>query len=304
MPTGILYGQTEGGLSRQLQVPLKNARRLIDCFFSEYRGVQILTRTHTQFAEATGTIETLVGRSRRLEGTDEVYAHLGQHAQLAMLLQQIGASKKSMHEKPAASSSNKSRCRRQAMNTPIQGLAADIMKYVTARVEQLLDEQQQQAFEIEQRRQGPHSVSSSTAQVAVMQPSHAALKKPLRAQVVLQIHDELLLEVHEEDIQLTLNLVVPLMERAWGLLLVETGCLDRYAALCRVQRRLDGIRQLDNEEEERAVLHAWALQTAGSGCNADHPKWFSLPHNYEWLRPLLQRKLPTSAKVGCDWACC
>lgn len=260
-------------------------------------------RTHTQFAQATGTIETLVGRTRRLDTTDAVSVHLKPHAQLAALLQRIGASKRPLQEQIASGSgggsSSRNRCRRQAMNTPIQGLAADIMKYVTARVEQLLQQQQAQAFISQQRR--PHDVDS-TLQHPSLWASHRAFERPLKAQVVLQIHDELLLEVHEEDVQLTLELVLPMMQRAWGLLLVETGCLDRYAALCNVQRRLSASPHLDDNDDENAKLQRWVVQSAG--CSKDQQEWFDLPHHYEWLRPLLQRILPTSAKVGRDWACC
>ncbi|KAL8434953.1 hypothetical protein Efla_005036 [Eimeria flavescens] len=307
---GILYGQTEGGLSRQLQVPLKDARRLIDCFFNEYRGVQTLTQTHTQFAAATGTAQTLVGRTRRLEAADALSVHPNLHKQLAALTRSIGIARKpEQQQSPITSSSSssgrggaKGRCRRQAMNTPIQGLAADIMKYATARVEQLLQQQQQRAFAYEQQQQQQQDGGDPGV-------PHRALRRALRAQVVLQIHDELLLEVHKDDVSLTLELVVPLMQRAWGSILVETGCLDRYAALCRVQRRLtDSSCQLDSgSEEEAAALHAWALRAAagprGNRCPPE-PDWFALFPQYEWLRPLLQRVLPTKATVGTDWACC
>ncbi|XP_026191451.1 uncharacterized protein LOC34621374 [Cyclospora cayetanensis] len=299
---GILYGQTEGGLSRQLRAPLKDARHLINCFFNEYKGVRALMHTHTQFAEATGTIETLIGRSRRLDGTDVVSLQLKQHAELGQLLQRIGAAKKPLPQQvgiaTSTGSSTKNRCRRQAMNTPIQGLAADIMKYVTGRVDELLKRQQQRAFDHEDMLRAS-TLRGSVGGIPNLPPHYQALRRPLRAQVVLQIHDELLLEVHKEDISLTLELVLPLMQRAWGLLLVETNCLDRYAALCQVQRRLiDPLGHNDTDHES-------ALASAGNGSNvAEQEIWFSLPDQYEWLRPFLQRKLPTSAKSGRDWACC
>ncbi|OEH78306.1 DNA polymerase [Cyclospora cayetanensis] len=299
---GILYGQTEGGLSRQLRAPLKDARHLINCFFNEYKGVRALMHTHTQFAEATGTIETLIGRSRRLDGTDVVSLQLKQHAELGQLLQRIGAAKKPLPQQvgiaTSTGSSTKNRCRRQAMNTPIQGLAADIMKYVTGRVDELLKRQQQRAFDHEDMLRAS-TLRGSVGGIPNLPPHYQALRRPLRAQVVLQIHDELLLEVHKEDISLTLELVLPLMQRAWGLLLVETNCLDRYAALCQVQRRLiDPLGHNDTDHES-------ALASAGNGSNvAKQEIWFSLPDQYEWLRPFLQRKLPTSAKSGRDWACC
>lgn len=187
------------------------------------------------------------------------------------------------------------------MNTPIQGLAADIMKYVTGRVEQLLQLQQQRAFAL---RDSVHAHTVGAADGASSAWGRHVLERPLRAQVVLQIHDELLLEVHRDDISPVLELVLPVMQRAWGLLLLETDCLDRYAALCELQKHMRDP-QSGGAAGDEAALRIWASETAKRGPTPRQTtQWFALPPQFEWLRPLLQRELPTSAKVGRDWCCC
>ena len=196
------------------------------------------------------------------------------------------------------------------MNTPIQGLAADIMKYVTGRVEQLLQQQQQRALRMQDL---VHIGAAAAAEGEPCWRQDLLLRRPLRAQVVLQIHDELLLEVYEDDVPLVFELVLPLMQRAWGLLLVETDCLDRYAALFQLQQRLQqrlqqqrlGDPHYCSSAAEETVLRCSALEAAGfTSTEQQLQHWFKLPPQYEWLRPLLQRRLPTNAKVGRDWGSC
>lgn len=298
-------------MSRKLDLPLAEARRLIQCFFAEYPAVQTLTRMHTEFAQTTGSIETLVGRRRCLLEQASDTVDRKHRSGVVNILQQLGSAMASAvggigseETVKAAQTKNRGRNRRQAMNTPIQGLAADIMKFVTARVEMLL-QQQQLLARLEKKRLHNLLLGESLSKMGASdfdtEQKHLIdsdrlsrlLSNPLRAQLVLQIHDELLLEVHEDDIEQLLSLVIPLMEKAWGLLLVESCCLDRYAALCKVQELVKG----NNTKSATVVRNARLYPQPAE-------QWFALPRQYEWLRPLLQRRLPTSAKVGKDWECC
>ena len=125
---GIVYGISDFGLARQLGCPVAEARAWIARYFERYPGVRRFMDASVAQARATGVVRTLSGRMRRL---------------------------------PDITSRNFPRrafAERMAMNTPIQGSAADLIKWAML------------AVYAELRRAG------------------------LRAQLCLQIHDELLVE--------------------------------------------------------------------------------------------------------------
>ncbi len=146
---GLVYGLTEFGLSRDLGIPRKESKFYIEQYFKRYSGVKLYLETVVAKAKQEGQVRTLLNRLRRI---------------------------------PELLSSN--RVQRQfgeriAMNTPVQGTAADIMKLAMIKVAEGL--------------------------------------KPYRAVMLLQVHDELLLQVAPEDLQSVARVLIEAMENAFPL---------------------------------------------------------------------------------------
>jgi len=157
---GLIYGMSAFGLAKQIGVERKEAQAYIDRYFARYPGVlAYMERTREQAAEQ-GYVETLFGR--------RLY--------LPEIRSKNGAMRKAAE--------------RTAINAPMQGTAADIMKRAMVAVD------------------------------AWLQESGAD------ARVILQVHDELVLEVREDQIERVREAVCPLMSAAAELavpLVVEAG---------------------------------------------------------------------------------
>ena len=163
---GIVYGISDFGLSRDLNVTRKEAKQYIDSYFKKCVGVKKFIDDIVARAHEEGYVTTRFGRRRDL---------------------------------PEINSSNFMRrgfAERTAMNTPIQGTAADIIKKAMIEVESAL-------------RQGG-----------------------FKSRVLLQVHDELVLEVVKEELEKVTELVKTLMERAVELtvpLTVDVNYGDNWA---------------------------------------------------------------------------
>jgi DNA polymerase-1 len=108
MSYGLAYGLSAFGLSQQLGVPAEEARALMDTYFERFGGVRDYLRRAVDEARATGYTETMLGRRRYL---------------------------------PDLNSDNRQRreaAERMALNAPIQGTAADIVKVAMLRVDEAL----------------------------------------------------------------------------------------------------------------------------------------------------------------------
>jgi len=151
---GIIYGMGEYGLAQRTDLSLEDARNFIDSYFSRYEKVRdYVEKTKTE-AREEGYVSTLLGRRRYFpELQTSSRAHTG--------------------VKRAAE--------REAINMPIQGSAADILKIAMVRLHRALQE------------------------------------KDLAARMILQVHDELVLEVPAEELPPVANLVRSVMEGAWDL---------------------------------------------------------------------------------------
>eukprot|EP00920_Eleutheroschizon_duboscqi_P031423 GHVT01075923.1.p1 GENE.GHVT01075923.1~~GHVT01075923.1.p1 ORF type:complete len:445 (-),score=145.38 GHVT01075923.1:251-1585(-) len=146
---------------------------------------------------------------------------------------------------PAAKSARGSGLRnRQAMNTPIQSLASDIMKFALVRLDRAIEQ-------INALPCTPPRLTNDSKAHAPLPPTcsrapraHAAAEPPqvgprraqppplLSARLLLQIHDELLLEVRAADLGALKRLVAAVLPMAWADLILHMGCLERYADLC------------------------------------------------------------------------
>jgi DNA polymerase-1 len=147
---GLMYGKTAFGLSQELKISRKEAQETIDRYFHRYAGVKRFLDHQIEAARAHGYTETLMGRRRPLQD---------------------------IHSKNAAVRANAERI---AMNAPIQGTAADLMKLAMVKMDEVL------------RAQFPE------------------------ADLLLQVHDEVVLEVPRAQVPAVEQMVVEKMEKAWG----------------------------------------------------------------------------------------
>lgn len=143
---GIVYGQQAYGLSQSLDIPMAEAREMIDRYFEAYPGVRTYLDRTVAEAKRTGYAETMYGRRRPIP-------------ELKM-------------RNPAQRSFGE----RTAMNHPMQGTAADIIKIAMARVARRM------------RDEG------------------------FRARMILQVHDELDFECPEDEVEALTALVREVME--------------------------------------------------------------------------------------------
>ena len=157
---GLIYGMSAFGLSRQLNIPRKESQKYMDLYFERYPGVlEYMERTRAQ-AKEQGYVETLDGRRLYL---------------------------------PDIQSSNgirRAAAERAAINAPMQGTAADIIKRAMIAVDDWLQSE-----------------------------------KP-RVKMIMQVHDELVFEVHQDDLDAVAKKIHELMESSTKLdvpLLVEVG---------------------------------------------------------------------------------
>jgi len=148
---GILYGMSAFGLSKELNLPQKTAQAYIDEYFSRYQGVRTFLDGIVENARANGCVTTLLNRRRYLPEINSSNAPVRQFAE------------------------------RMAMNTPIQGTAADLIK------------------------------------VAMINISNLFAKRRLRASMIMQVHDELVFEVPLDEKEDVAALVKREMEEVIGL---------------------------------------------------------------------------------------
>lgn len=157
---GLIYGMSAFGLARQLNIPRKEAQKYMDLYFERYPGVlEYMERTRQQ-AKEQGYVETLEGRR--------------------LWLPEIGS----------RNGARRAAAERAAINAPMQGTAADIIKRAMIAVDDWL------------------------------------LKSGPRVKMIMQVHDELVFEVHKDDLQAVSQKIHELMEGCVKLevpLLVEVG---------------------------------------------------------------------------------
>lgn len=162
---GLIYGMSAFGLARQLHIGRADAQSYIDTYFSRYPGVADYMSAIKVKAAENGYVETLAGRRLYLP---EINAKNGMRRQAA---------------------------ERLAINAPMQGTAADIIKMAMIRVDDWLE------------------------------------KENADAKMIMQVHDELVLEVAEAELEEVKNALVSLMSEAMSLsvpLLVEAGVGDNW----------------------------------------------------------------------------
>lgn len=141
----ILYGKTPFGLSKELKIPMAEAKIYINTYFEQYPKVRTFLNDVLESARLNGFVETLYGTRRYISG--------------------INSSNKNLQ----------AQAERMAVNTVVQGTAANILK-------------------------------------VVMIELYKTLKDKTDIKMLLQVHDELIFEVKDESIDKYMTLIDDLME--------------------------------------------------------------------------------------------
>jgi DNA polymerase I len=163
---GIIYGMSAFGLARDLEISNKMAQTYIDHYFARYQGVKAFIDKTIETARETRQTSTLLGRIRQLPDITSSNRNVRQFAE------------------------------RIAINTPIQGSAADLIK------------------------------------LAMINVSRALHEKQMRTAMLLSVHDEMIFEVPPEELDDAKALVREQMEGVWELavpLKVNMACGNNWA---------------------------------------------------------------------------
>ncbi len=162
---GLIYGMSAFGLSKQINVARKQAQEYIDAYFERYPGVKAYMETTREFAREHGYVETVFGRRLYLPDINSKNHNMRQYAE------------------------------RTAINAPMQGTAADIIKKAMLNVDKLLT--------------GREDIK-----------------------MVMQVHDELVFEVAGEAVKLASKEIADVMQNVVSLtvpLLVEVDSAENWA---------------------------------------------------------------------------
>ncbi|ARW20055.1 DNA-directed DNA polymerase [Pediococcus pentosaceus] len=143
-----MYGISDYGLSQNIGISRKDAKKFIETYFKEFPGVKKYIDESVQLAKEQGYVETIAHRRRYLPDINSSSFNLRSFAE------------------------------RTAMNTPIQGSAADIIK------------------------------------IAMIDMQNELEKRNLKSRMLLQVHDELIFEVPDEEMTLMKELVPKVMDSA------------------------------------------------------------------------------------------
>jgi DNA polymerase-1 len=157
---GIIYGISSFGLSQRLNISRSEAKQLIDGYFASYPKVKDYMETTIREAQKNGYAETIFGRRRYLRDIN------------------------------SGNSMMRGMAERNAINAPIQGTAADIIKLAMIRINKIFKE------------------------------------KKLKTAMILQVHDELVFDVYKPELEIVRTIVVDEMQNAVHLsvpLTVECG---------------------------------------------------------------------------------
>jgi len=157
---GMIYGISPFGLSQNLNIPRKDAKEIIDTYFEEFSSVKKYMDKTIEEAHERGYVETIMGRRRILRDINSRNATLRGYEE------------------------------RNAINAPLQGSAADIIK------------------------------------LAMIQIDHWLKASKLKSKMILQVHDELVFDVHRSEMDRVQPKVEEMMKNAYQLdvpIEVESG---------------------------------------------------------------------------------
>ncbi len=145
---GIVYGISAFGLSERLNIPRKEAAEIIDQYFSKYPGVKSYMESTIAFARANGYVETMMGRRRYLRDINSANATVRGFAE------------------------------RNAINAPVQGSSADMIK------------------------------------IAMINIYDSMKSQGLKSKMILQVHDELVFDTLKSEVEIMKKIVEEKMKSA------------------------------------------------------------------------------------------
>ena len=145
---GVIYGMGAFRLARELDITLSDAQKFIDSYFQTYAGVKSYFEGIVEFARKNGYVATISGRKRKMTEMHSRDKNIREFAE------------------------------RSAINTPVQGSAADLIK------------------------------------VAMIKIANFLKTSNLKSRLLLQVHDELIFEVVESELDIVKSNVIALMEKA------------------------------------------------------------------------------------------
>jgi DNA polymerase-1 len=146
---GIIYSISAFGLSQRLGVPRKEAAELIENYLTQYPGIKDYMKSTLEFARANGFVKTMMGRRRYFKDINSRNFTIRGFAE------------------------------REAINSPVQGSAADLIKMAMIGIHQELKE------------------------------------KNLRSKMTLQVHDELVFDAHKDEIEILKPIIMHHMRTAF-----------------------------------------------------------------------------------------
>ena len=162
---GIIFGISAFGLSKNLGIARGEAKAIIDAYFEQYPGVKNYMDETVARAKEDGYVETMAGRRRHLRDINSS-SHVARSA-----------------------------AERTAINTPIQGTAADMIK------------------------------------IAMVNVSKALEKADVKSRMLLQVHDELVLDLAKDEEKIVVPLVVEAMKNTVPMevpIVVDTGVGENW----------------------------------------------------------------------------
>ena len=151
---GLLYGMSAFGLTRSSDLTLAEAEDFVEAYFKQFPGVKAYLDNMRRLAAKYGYVETLLGRRRYFPGL-----------------------------KSGGNPATRAREEREAINAPIQGTAADIMK------------------------------------LAMLNVASALKNRGLKGHMLLQVHDELVIECPQNELKETTIIARTMMENAYNLVI-------------------------------------------------------------------------------------
>jgi len=162
---GIVYGISAFGLSERLNIPRGEARHIIDQYFDKYPGIKSFMNNTILSARENGYVETIMGRRRYIRDINSANAVVRGFAE------------------------------RNAINAPIQGSSADMIK------------------------------------IAMINIHNAISEQGLKSKMILQVHDELIFDVHKDELEKVKPVIHDLMRTAIPMkvsVLVEMNTGDNW----------------------------------------------------------------------------
>ena len=148
---GIIYGQGAFGLAQNLGIKRREAKEIIDNYYAQFPRLKEYQQENIEFARKNGYVETILGRRRYLADIQSGNAVVRGFAE------------------------------RNAINAPIQGSAADVIKLAMLRIHEIFKE------------------------------------KDFKSRMIMQVHDELVFDAHVEELDIIKPIIIDGMQNAYEL---------------------------------------------------------------------------------------